>query len=564
MTATEDRQVVSKSEIDKVWSGHPVDFCLRTVNDRQFVAYYDADRRMTVAERWIGSDDWRRVHILSANADAPGYRATVTSTRLGWDSHNSVTLAVDYDGYLHLSGNMHVNALTYFRSQRPWDINSFVQHLAMIGENEERCTYPRFLTDQNGELIFHYRDGSSGNGSEIYNRWDRTSSCWKRLLDRPLINGQGQMNAYLHEPVLGPDGRFHMSWVWRDTPDCSTNHDLSYAVSSDLVQWQTAAGNPIELPMTLQTPDVVVDPVPAEGGIINGSGKIGFDSRGRAILTYHKFDAAGVTQAYNARWEDREWVIYRTSNWTYRWWFEGGGSIVNDVELGRVELTGDGQLTLDYRHVEEGSGRWRLAEETLRPQKSLPSVTPLPAELMCLSSDFPVMQVRLRQDEGVGPDPMIHYVLRWETLPANRDQPRSGALPEPSTLQVYAVHKSINLDSRPTQMQPIYHITTEAEASAARSTGEYAPRQFDQKGFIHCSYAGQVQGVANRYYVGQDDLVLLEIDPAMLTCDVIDENLLGGDELFPHVYGRLPMAAVTNVSDYPCNEDGSFDPPSGL
>ncbi len=113
-------------------------------------------------------------------------------------------------------------------------------------------------------------------------------------------------------------------------------------------------------------------------------------------------------------------------------------------------------------------------------------------------------------------------------------------------------------------MQPIYHITTKTEADAAVSSGEYTPQTFADEGFIHCSYAGQVQGVANRYYRGQDELVLLEIDPAMLTCDVIDENLLGGDELFPHVYGRLPMASVTAITDYPCNEDGSFSPPASV
>lgn len=53
------------------------------------------------------------------------------------------------------------------------------------GANEDCCTYPRFLTDNNGDLIFHYRDGSSGNGSEIYNRWDRAARRWVRMLDRP-------------------------------------------------------------------------------------------------------------------------------------------------------------------------------------------------------------------------------------------------------------------------------------------------------------------------------------------------------------------------------------------
>lgn len=438
MSEVGESRVVSVLEIDRVWAGHPVDFCLRTVGERQFVAYYDSERRMTVAMRRIEEDRWQRVRIASTQEDAPGYQAAVTSTRLGWDSHNSVTLAVDGDGYLHLSGNMHVNALTYFRSEKPWDISSFVQHYTMTGENEDRCTYPRFLTDQKGDLIFHYRDGSSGNGSEIYNRWDRASRRWVRLLDRPFTDGQELMNAYLHEPVMGKDGRFHLSWVWRDTPDCKTNHDLSYAVSDDLIHWQTAVGDPIELPITLQTPGVVVDPIPAEGGVINGSGKIGFDSLGRTILTYHKFDAQGNTQAYCARWEGSAWAIHCTSDWSYRWWFEGGGSIVNDVALGRVELTPAG-LTLDFRHIQEGAGRWLLDQETLRPQATLPPLTPLPAVLMMPESDFPTMQVRLWNDEGSSPDESVRYVLRWETLPANRDRPRTGQLPEASSLRLYVV-----------------------------------------------------------------------------------------------------------------------------
>jgi len=60
------------------------------------------------------------------------------------------------------------------------------------------------------------------------------------------------MNAYCSRPALGPDGRFHMTWVWRDTPDCATNHDLSYARSADLVHWETGGGEPLKLPLGLQ------------------------------------------------------------------------------------------------------------------------------------------------------------------------------------------------------------------------------------------------------------------------------------------------------------------------
>ena len=90
----------------------------------------------------------------------------------------------------------------------------------------------------------------------------------------------------------------------------------------------------------------------------------------------------------------------------------------------------------------------------------------------------------------------------------------------------------------------IYHITSEREASQAQTSGEYTPQDFQREGFIHCSYAHQLAGVIQRRFTGRSDLVLLEIDPSQLSCKVIDENLEGGTELFPHIYGRLPMSAV--------------------
>jgi uncharacterized protein (DUF952 family) len=95
----------------------------------------------------------------------------------------------------------------------------------------------------------------------------------------------------------------------------------------------------------------------------------------------------------------------------------------------------------------------------------------------------------------------------------------------------------------------MYHITTAAEAEHARETGEYTPEGFAAEGFIHCSYAHQVRGVMERIFKGREGLVLLEIDPSRLTCKVIDENLEGGQELFPHIYGPLPMSAVVRVHD---------------
>ncbi|MCD6304492.1 MAG: BNR repeat-containing protein, partial [Planctomycetes bacterium] len=275
-------------DVSPVWPGQPVGFCLLTVGRRQFAAFYDDQRRMTVAARTIDSRSWRFVRLPE---------------RLGWDSHNYVTMTADKEGYLHLAGNMHCTALKYYRTRRPWDIATFQRVEKMVGPRERRCTYPRFFRGPGGRLIFTYRDGSSGNGDQVYNVYQPKTRTWRRLLDTPLTAGRGKMNAYLRGPVAGPDGWWHVCWVWRDTPDCKTNHDLSYARSRDLVHWRTAAGEPVELPMTIKTPGLIVDPVPPGGGIINGNTAIGFDAAGRVIVSYHKFDEAGKTQLYNARLE---------------------------------------------------------------------------------------------------------------------------------------------------------------------------------------------------------------------------------------------------------------------
>jgi hypothetical protein len=47
--------------IDRVWSGHPVSFALLTEGGHQFIAYYDADPRLTVAGKKLGETAWTRL-----------------------------------------------------------------------------------------------------------------------------------------------------------------------------------------------------------------------------------------------------------------------------------------------------------------------------------------------------------------------------------------------------------------------------------------------------------------------------------------------------------------------
>jgi len=419
--------VVAESlDISRVPAGFPVGFSLLTSGKRQYVAYYDAQHRMTVAFRTLEARAWK-------------YQ--ILPSKVGWDSHNGVTMAIDDDGHIHLSGNMHCVPLIYFRMSKPGDITSFERIKAMTGKNEKRCTYPKFMRGGKGEFIFHYRDGGSGNGNEIYNVYDRKTKTWRKLLDRPLTDGRGKMNAYMHGPSLGPDGYFHMTWMWRDTPDCRTNHDFSYARTKDLTNWENAAGQAIKLPITLGvTKGVIVDPVPSGGGIINVTGWAGFDSKKRAVVSYHKFDKNGKTQAYVARFVGGKWKISCVSDWDYRWEFRGGGSINVELTVGAVTPGGAGKLHLPFRHIKHGRGMLVIDEETLKPLGvAKPPKSPIPAEVRKRESKFKGIGVRTAGDIGSSGQAGVRYMLRWETLGHNRDRKPKAPLPEPSMLRLVKI-----------------------------------------------------------------------------------------------------------------------------
>ena len=115
--------------------------------------------------------------------------------------------------------------------------------------------------------------------------------------------------------------------------------------------------------------------------------------------------------------------------------------------------------------------------------------------------------------------------------------------------------------------EPIVHIAARADWEDALTSGRYVPPGFDADGFVHCSFAEQVVPVADAFYAGRTDLVLLVIDLGRLSAELRVEPPVpptGGDERFPHVYGPIEVDAVTDVVDFPCGPDGRFALPARL
>lgn len=97
--------------------------------------------------------------------------------------------------------------------------------------------------------------------------------------------------------------------------------------------------------------------------------------------------------------------------------------------------------------------------------------------------------------------------------------------------------------------QPLFHAAMPDDWAAAFQTGEYTMSTrgmtLDEVGFIHTSTREQVEDTANRFYADVDQLVLLTIDASKVTSEIVWEPPTpGGDVLFPHIYGPLPISAV--------------------
>jgi uncharacterized protein (DUF952 family) len=117
----------------------------------------------------------------------------------------------------------------------------------------------------------------------------------------------------------------------------------------------------------------------------------------------------------------------------------------------------------------------------------------------------------------------------------------------------------------------IYHIVARDEWEAAQAAGAYVPASLTTQGFMHCSTREQVLETANRFFRGQDGLVLLCIEVASLRAplryehsDMPGHTADAEGALFPHIYGPLDPDAVVRVLPLPARADGSFVLPAEL
>ncbi|MHC4474324.1 MAG: BNR repeat-containing protein [Planctomycetota bacterium] len=330
--------------VAKGWAKNSVNATIFRVNaltthgNTQYIAFYDQDSHVVLAKRKLASIDWQ-IHKTKYKGNTK-------------DAHNGICIGLDGSGTLHMSWDHHCDPLNYCRAVAPGSLE-LTERLPMTGQNEQKVTYPEFHNLPNGDLLFLYRDGSSGNGNTMLNRYHVKSGKWSAV-QHPLINGQGQCNAYTNQIAVDKLGHWHISWCWRQTPDVATNHDICYAKSADQGRtWQKSAGEKYSLPITAETAEYACR-IPQKSELINQT-SMTVDSKGRPLITtYWRPKGTDVPQYHLVYHDGRKWQTRQVGRRKEAFSLSGGGT--KRLRMSRPIILADStdNLYMVFRDAERG------------------------------------------------------------------------------------------------------------------------------------------------------------------------------------------------------------------
>jgi len=339
-------QHVKITTIGKGWANNSVNTVifrknsLVTFNGMQYAAYYDSAQFVVLAKRRSGSNNW---HISRTQ-----YKGDAA------DAHKDICIMVDDAGFLHVVWGHHNQPLNYAVGKAPGSLN-LTGKMPITGLNESHVTYPEFYKLKTG-LLFFYRDGASGNGNLVINRYKISAKKWVQLQNN-LIDGEGKRNAYW-QTAVDKNGVIHLSWVWRESPDVASNHDMCYARSKDGgLTWEKSTGEKYILPITAANAEYICI-IPQKSELINQASMCADDVGNPFIATYWRDSGQTVPQyhiIYNA---GHKWQIQSLGFRKTAFSLSGGGT--KNIPISRPQIIAwrNGKRTaaaVIFRDAERGS-----------------------------------------------------------------------------------------------------------------------------------------------------------------------------------------------------------------
>ncbi|TCD11764.1 neuraminidase [Pedobacter frigidisoli] len=265
---------------------------LVTFQNIQYAAFYDDEQFVVLAKRKLGTENW--------DVKRSQYKGDAT------DAHKSISISIDGNGFLHLAWGQHNNKLNYAKSINAGSLEMGAKQ-SMLSLKEDKVTYPEFYKLSNGDLLFFYRDGGSGNGNLMINRYELKTQEWVRVQDG-LIDGEGKRNAYW-QTTVDEKGSLHLSWVWRESPDVASNHDLCYAKSSDGGKtWQKSTGEIYSLPINAGNAEYALR-IPQKSELINQTSMFA-KSTGEVFIASYWHDENNPIPQYHIVYNNNgEWKV---------------------------------------------------------------------------------------------------------------------------------------------------------------------------------------------------------------------------------------------------------------
>jgi hypothetical protein len=380
---------------------------LTSHGDIQYIAFYDKDAAVVLGRRRLGADAWQLARTQ--------YRGNAR------DAHNSISIMVDGAGVLHMAWDHHNGRLRYARALAAGSL-ALGEEQPMMGRQEDSVTYPEFHRLADGNLVFLYRDGGSGRGNLVVNRYDTRTAAWVRVHDN-LIDGEGRRNAYW-QACVDAAGTLHVSWTWRESPDVASNHDIAYARSRDGgTTWERTDGTRYTLPITAATAEYALR-IPQGSELINQT-SMAADGDGRPyIASYWRATGATVPQYHiihhDGAWRDIDLGLRRTP-----FSLSGMGTKAIPIARPQIVVNRHGGVVLVIRDVERNGRVSAVTGDPALRRWQVSDLTPfavgaweptLDTELWRRTNDLHlfVQDVRQADNEGqaVGaPTPV--RVLQW-------------------------------------------------------------------------------------------------------------------------------------------------------
>jgi len=289
---------------------------MATFRGYQYATYYDGNRRVCLARRKLPAGAWEVIRFTDNS---------ITSH----DSHNVVALGIcEADGTVHLACDHHNDPLNYRGSVRgvasnpesvPWSTSLFgavTDRLGAVGRLSS-VTYPTFFPAPNGNLMFYYRLGGSGNGDGMVREYNGATHQWTTGLGKFITrtgtySGAITSNSTSRNPYLNgisyAGNRMHASWGWRESTNGNSNHDIAYAYSDDHGRtWRNSAGAQIGATgssfISINSPGLVVAAIPQGIGLSNQYTNYAYPDGSCHVIVAHKKSGTS-NQRYHHYWRN--------------------------------------------------------------------------------------------------------------------------------------------------------------------------------------------------------------------------------------------------------------------